>query len=236
MFGKKGIGFITGFDHGPAHPFKLFCGILLNPGNLIQAPFLCQSVFITDPGQTQIGIVFPEQQPVFGPGCEHAVGLFGAAGDKVIHHDPNIGLGPIQNKRRTAKYFCRSIGPGPQPLGPGLLIAGCAVDLSGQEQPLDFFGFKGGRQFQRRYIIVFNGIGRAHDLCLLKAFYRTHDLVLDLKGQTVAQSRSINFLGAYAFIFQDHMVGVPLRKFYHLVFKGWAVPGGPALDMSAVQG
>src|SRR3990167_2075212 len=56
-------------------------------------------------GQAHIGVVFPQQQTVFGAAGEHAIGFFGAEADQVVHQHTQIGFIAV---RIPAIFFLRA--------------------------------------------------------------------------------------------------------------------------------
>ena len=87
-------------------------------------------------GEPLVGIVGPQQKPVFGARGEHAVGFRRAAGHKIVDHHAGIGIGAAKGEAaRAARSEQGRIDAGDEPLRRRLLIAGGAIDLPGQKQP-----------------------------------------------------------------------------------------------------
>ena len=120
--------------------------------------------FDTAVGQTLIGIVGPQQQPIFSPRGEHPIGFGGAAHDQIVNHHTCIGIRPPEGEAvgRTRRSQCR-VDTGDKSLCGRLLIACRAIDLASQKQPRH--GFQRQRPGQRPRIdeIIFNGIAILQD-------------------------------------------------------------------------
>ena len=86
--------------------------------------------------QTLIGIVGPQQQPVFGPRGEHPIGFGGTARDQIVNHHAGVGIRPAEGEdvSRARRPQCR-VDAGNKPLRGRLFIACRAIDLASQKQP-----------------------------------------------------------------------------------------------------
>ena len=56
------------------------------------AVFVHHAERMADGGQARVGVVFAQQQAVFGTAGEHAVGFACALGDEVVDEDAEVGL------------------------------------------------------------------------------------------------------------------------------------------------
>ena len=84
-------------------------------------------------GQPLIGIVGAQGQPVFGPRCEHPVRFGYSAGHKIIDHDTEVSIGPVEDDGIGLAGRQRGIQTGNKSLRCGLFIARGAIDLTSQE-------------------------------------------------------------------------------------------------------
>ena len=123
--------------------------------------FTHQADFVAVFGQAHVGVVFPELQAVFGAAGEHAVGFVHAFGDEVVHQYAEIGLFAAQQERVLFADVLHGICACEQALCGGFFVAGGAVDLSGEEEALDGFGFKAGFEVARVEVVVFDGVAGA---------------------------------------------------------------------------
>src|SRR5207249_4977001 len=108
---------------------------------LMPAGFVDEVQIAGDWGETFVGVVVAEVETVLGSAGEHAIGFGGGFGDEVVDHDADVGLVAAQAKiRETASGELRGVDSGDQTLGGGFFVAAGAVDLTGEEEALDFFG------------------------------------------------------------------------------------------------
>ena len=73
-------------------------------------------------------------QPILGAAGEHAIRLVDAPGDQVVDQDADVGLRAVEDQRRLALDRQGGVDAGDQSLGGGLLVAGRAVDLAGEDR------------------------------------------------------------------------------------------------------
>ena len=225
-----------GFNHNLFNPLNFACNLCFALLKCLQGIVFYQAQVMPQLRQSQIRIIFPQHEPVLRPAGKHPVGFTGAPGDKIIDHDTHISLGSIQDKLRSPLYFAGRIYAGPQALGGRFFIPGGTVDLSGQKKSRDPFGFQGGFKFNGVDIVVFNGIGRSHDVGRLETFHRADQLYLNLQGKTVAQPAGIDFLGIHAFGLKDDLVPIAVRKFNNFILKRWAIACRCSRYDAAVKG
>ena len=91
-----------------------------------------QAQFMALSHQTDHRIVFPKDQAVLRPGREHPVRLINTACHQIIDHDAHIGIGTIEDKRRSSLNSKGSINSRPEPLCGGFFITGGPIDLACQ--------------------------------------------------------------------------------------------------------
>src|SRR5882672_11434164 len=104
--------------------------------------------------QPQIGIVLTQHEPIFGAAREHAVRLRNSTSHEVIYENSEVCLIAARPPRLTVGCGKRGIDSRQQALRRGLLIAGRAVDLSGEKEPSDALGFQGGPQVARIEVVI----------------------------------------------------------------------------------
>ena len=129
----------------------------------------------------------------------------------------------------------RGVDPGDQPLGGGLLVAGGAVDLAGEEQARKLLGLQGRLELLRWGIVVLDGIAVPHDLGVLEPGDQRDDRFLNVAGQAGGDAVAVVFQGVAAFGLEEDLVGLAIGEPDHLVLDGRAVPGPGGLDLSAVH-
>ncbi len=133
-------------------------------------------------GESDIAVVVSQEKTMFCPTGEHAIGLGGTFRDEIVHENTEIGIGTGENQGRFSDELEGGIGSGEEPLPCGFFVAGGAVDLSGEVQVGDAFGFEGGMQLGGRTVVVFDGVARAKNLDILEAGNGPEKCVLDLHG------------------------------------------------------
>ena len=101
------------------------------------------------PGQPLVRIVGPQGQPILGARGEHAVRLGDAAGHQVVDHHAEIAFGAVENDLGRRRRPRSRVEPRHQALRRGLLVAGGAVDLAGQEKPRQTLGLQASASSSR---------------------------------------------------------------------------------------
>jgi hypothetical protein len=118
-------------------------------------------------GEAEVGVVLAQLEAVLGAAGEHPVGLGHAAGDQVVDQHPEVGLVAARRPGGVAAHKARSIQPGKQTLCGGLLVAGGAVELAGEEQTLDRLRFQRRLEAAGIEVVVLDRISRAEKMRLL---------------------------------------------------------------------
>ena len=85
-----------------------------------------------------------------------------------------------------------------QALCSGFFVTGGAVDLSGEEEALDGFGFEAGFKVAWVEIVVFDGVAGAQDMGVFKAFHAAHEGDLDVERQAGGDTVRIVFVRGQA--------------------------------------
>ncbi len=198
--------------------------------------FTHQADFVAVFGQAHIGVVFPELQAVFGAAGEHAVGFVHAFGDEVVHQYAEIGLFAAQQERVLFADVLHGIRACEQALCGGFFVAGRAVDLSGEEEALDGFGFEAGFEVARVEVVVFDGVAGAQDMGVFKAFHAAHKRDLDVERQAGGDAVGVVFVGGQAFGFEENLVAVFVGEAVDFVFDRRAVARADAFDFAGKHG
>ena len=137
---------------------------------------------VADGGQALVGIVLPQDEAVFTAARHDAVGLVRALGHKVVNERADIGLLAAQNERRLALDLPRGVHARDKALHRRLLVARRAVELSRTVQTPDMLILKRRIKGGRVDAVIFDGVGRAHDLRVLKPLDRVQHCKLHLLG------------------------------------------------------
>ncbi|MNM68087.1 hypothetical protein D3C81_796370 [compost metagenome] len=186
--------------------------------------------------QAQIGVVFPQQQTVFGAAGEHAVGLAGPQGGEIVHHHAHVGLIPAGMPGVLALGSQTGVQTGHQPLGGRLFIACSAVDLAGEEEVWNAFALHVGLEISRIEEVVFDGVAGAGDVGILEATDRTDDLHLYVERQAGGDPVRVEFVGGQAFRLDEDLVRRLVGEAGDLVLDRRAVTGAYPLDHPGIHG
>ena len=116
-------------------------------------------------------------------------------GHQIVYQNADVRLVSRQNERRSAADFKRGVGSGHKSLSGGLFIARRAIDLAREVETGHKLGFQRMRQLGRWKIVVFNGISRPKNLCILQAWNRTQEGLLHIKRKAGGHSIDIEFFG-----------------------------------------
>ena len=211
--------------------FQNVLGVLV----LCPAVVLHQTVFPADGGQAGVGIVLPQGQPVFAAAGHHAVGVHDALGHQIIHQGAKVAGVTRKDKLLLAQCIAGGVQTGQQALCGSFLVAGSAVELSCPVQAPHHLAFQRGFQTGGVHTVVFDGIGRAQDLDVLKALDAAVEGILHVLRQTAGSTLQVHFLGVLTAGLHKDGVAVLARKAHHLVLDGGAVTRADTLDHAAVQ-
>ncbi|MNN44687.1 hypothetical protein D3C81_1589900 [compost metagenome] len=126
------------------------------------------------------------------------------------------------------------VGSGEQTLGAGFFVTGGAVDLPGEEQTADHFGFQAVLQVARIEVVVLDGVARAHDVCVFHAADRLHDLQLHIERQGCGYPVRVQLVRGQTFRFDEDLVAFLVGKAMNLVFDRRAVTRTDAFDLACI--
>src|SRR5204863_2749046 len=105
-------------------------------------------------GRALVAMSRAEREPVFRAGGEHPVRLRHAARYQIINHYSKTGLSAIEDNRASpTRARCR-IKPRKQALSRRLFVAGCPINLSGQEQSRHTLALQRGLKLARIDVVV----------------------------------------------------------------------------------
>lgn len=163
--------FVDGVECG----FAFFVG---GPADVVD-----EAEFAGEGGEAFGCVIGPEHETVFGAAGEHAVGFDGDFGDKVVHHDADVGLIAAEEDEFLVSGEAYGVESGEEPLGAGFFVAAGAVDLAGEEEPLIGFGHAGGVDLIGADHVVLDGVTVFENFCVFAAFDVGDDVVLDIGGE-----------------------------------------------------
>src|SRR5712692_2332369 len=107
-------------------------------------------------GQAQIGVVLAQLEAIFRAAREHAIGLRHPARDQIIDEHTEVRLVAAWPPCRLALRAQSCVHASEQALGGGFFIAGRAVDLAGEVEPLERLCFERGVKISWIEIVVFD--------------------------------------------------------------------------------
>ena len=184
-----------------------------------------QPQFIADVPQPEVGIVFPEQKPVFRPRGKKTIRLFCSQSHQIIDQYTDIGLSPVQYQRLLVSGIFDRINSRHKPLRRRLFISGSTVDLPGQKQSRNPFRLKRGGKLQRINIIILYRISGPYHLDLLKTLYALKHCHLYINGKTCRHTVRIYLDRVYAFRLKEYLVPFLFREPHHLIFHRGTITG-----------
>ena len=194
--------------------------------------FTHQADFVAVFGQAHVGVVFPELQAIFGAAGEHAVRFVHAFGDEVVHQYAEVGLFAAQQERILFADVLHGIRACEQALRGGFFVAGRAVDLSGEKEALDGFGFEAGFEVAWVEVVVFDGVAGAQDMGVFEAFHAAHEGDLDVERQAGGDTVGVVFVRGQAFGFEENLVAVFVGEAVDFVFDRRTITRTHAFNFS----
>src|SRR5471032_23209 len=189
-----------------------------------------QTQFATFFGQAQVGVVFAQDQAIFGPGRKHPVRFLSPESNQVVDQHTDVRLVAARAPAVFALCTQCRVGSGQQTLGAGFFVTGGAVDLPGEEQAADHFGFEAVFQVTRVEVVVLDGVARTHDVCVFHAANRLHDLDLHVERQRRGNPVRVQLVSGQAFWLDKDLVAFLVGKAVNFVFNRWAITRANAFD------
>ena len=144
-------------------------------------------------------------------------------GHKVIHQRTEVARMARQNELFFAQCIAGGVQAGQQPLRSRFLVAGGAIELPRTVQTANVLALQRCFQTGGVHTVVFDGIGRAQDLDMLKALDAAVEGILHVLRQTAGSTLQVHFLGVLTAGLHKDGVAVLARKAHHLVLDGGAV-------------
>ena len=144
-------------------------------------------------GEAEIGIILPQKNPIFSPGCKHTVRFIYSFINQVIYKNSYISLVSGENERILFLKIQMGIYPCHKPLTGGFLIPRGTIDLTCQKEVFNYLRTQTMVQVLRVEIVIFYSVGGLEYNGILKTFYMPHCLQLNLKGKRGRESLKIIF-------------------------------------------
>ncbi len=140
----------------------------LFPGKAPVAPLRYETHGMSPFSQSQVRIVFSEQQPVLRPRREHTVRLGNPLCHEVVNENTDVGLRPVDHHRLPPLHFQCSVDPGNDTLRSRFFVTRRPVDLPGVEEVCNGLRLKAVFELHGICEVVLDGVSRPHDLSFLK--------------------------------------------------------------------
>ena len=185
--------------------------------------------------EPEIGGVLSQKQPILRPAGEHAVGFRRAAGHEIINQHADIGFIAREDEVAFSSEAAGGIDSRHESLGGGLFVARSAIDLSGEVEARDAFGFQGAVELGWGAVVVFDGIARAEDFAGFEPLNRAEEGQLDRIGQARRDPVDVKFPGMEALRFQKDRMGGFFRKPHDLILDGRAIARADSFDDPAIH-
>ena len=193
-------------------------------------------------GESGIGIVLAQQNAVFSPGGEHAVGFVYTLGHKVVDEHTNVGLVAPQSQlalrlSRAWVGTCMqgSVHAGNETLSGSFFITGGTVHLSGHKKTPHNFRFQGMVQLCGVEEIVFYGIAGAVYSHVAQSRNLSKGIQLHLNGHARREAVQVHFVGVHPLGFDEQGVLRAVGEGNELGFYRRTVARSDALDLSVVE-
>ena len=172
---------------------------------------------------------------MLGPAGEHPIGFVDATGDEVVDENTDIRFLARQNHRLASRHGKRRVGPRHDPLRRGLLVAGGAVDLPGEEEARRPLALQRQPQLLRRTVVVFHRIAPAHDLGCLQARHHPDHGILHIAWQAGGDAVDVDLLRPAPLRLEEELVAVPIGETHDLVFDARAVARAARFDLAGIH-
>ena len=117
-----------------------------------------------------------------------------------------------------------------------LLVAGCAIDLSGEKQPGACAHLEHRVELRRRVVIVLNGVTGAGHARSFETRHGVQNCELHGCGQRGREPVYVHLVRIVAFWLEEELMTLRARKLHDLVLNGWTVPRPSRRDGPAVHG
>ena len=123
-----------------------------------------------------------------------------------------------------------------QALCSGFFVTGGAVDLSGEEEALDGFGFEAGFKVAWVEIVVFDGVAGRRIWAFSRPFMLRTRGDLDVERQAGGDTVRIVFVRGQAFGFEENLVAVFVGEAVDFVFDRRTITRTHAFDFAGKHG
>ena len=169
-------------------------------------------------------VVLSHRQPKLRSGSEQTVRLVHSARDEIIDEYADVRRLPSQHQLLTTEHVQRGVRVGDEPLSRGFLVAGRAVDLSGEEKARYGFHLQSLVELRWRIVVVLDRISRAVHSNMVEPRNRSQNLELHRRGKRRRQAVHVQLRRVVSFGLEKKLMTLGGGKLYDLVFDRRAVP------------
>lgn len=190
----------------------------------------------SDRGEAQVGVVLAQQETVLGTRGEHAIRLRHPARDEIVDEHAEIGLVAPRPPRLMVAQRARGVHARDQSLRRRFLVAGRAVDLSGEVEPGDRLRLERGLERARIEVVVLDGVAGPRNHGTLEAPDRAHELPLHVEGQAGRDAVRVHLDSVEPLGLDEDLVALAIGEAHHLVLDRRTIARPHALDHARVHG
>src|SRR5207302_5449902 len=158
-----------------------------------------------------------------------------AARDEIVHQHPKVRLVASRPPGLAALHPKRSVDARKKPLGGSLLVAGSAIDLTGEEESLEALRFQRRLQIAGVEVVILDRVARPHDVRPLEAPDRVHQLELHVERQAGGDAVWVDFVAAEAFGLKKQLMAGFACEAVDLVLDGRTIARTHALDRAGIH-
>ena len=180
--------------------------------------------------EAQIRVVLAQLQPVLGARGEHPVRLGDAARDEIVDQHAEVGLVAARAPAVLAADEASGVDAGEDPLRRGLLVAGRAIDLAGEEEAADRLRLERRAQRARIEVVVLDRVARTQQVRVLAAGDRAHERPLHVEGQRRRDPVRIDLVRREALGLEEDLMARAVGEAHDLVLDRRAIARPDALD------
>ena len=180
-------------------------------------------------------VVLTEHHAILGSAGKHAIGFIDATCHKIVGEYSHVCRLATQNKSILVLQSEGGTCACYQALSGRFFVAGCAIDLTSKEEPLDGFGFEPWLKLVGWAKIVFDCIAITHDLGVFQTWNHAHHLILNVAGQGGRNAVYVDLKGVASLGFEEQLMTVLVRETNHFVLDRRTIAWAGRLDLARVH-
>ena len=192
-----------------------------------------QSNFNCEGGETLISVIVAEEEAMLGAGGEHAVGVFDTFSHEVVDHNADEAVVAGEDDFGLIGRKAGSVDSGDDALPGGFFVAGCSVDLPGEEESGEELGHEGRAELEGVGHVVFNGVAGTNHFDVFESGNGFEGGKLNVSGHGAAEPLDIYGLIVPHFLFEENWVRIFVGEADNFIFYGWAIARTDPFNLSA---